>query len=96
MRCLIFFSLAADFSPQVCSYHVDRVLCGNRNDSTVRICLAESFAEKKENRADTQSCSVTAKDLAKKLQKRGIDTVKFEGSPRYHGRVKAFIEVCTG
>lgn len=52
---------------------------------------AESF-QKKFNRADKEACVVVAKDFSQKLQAAGVSTVQLAGAPKYHGRVKAFIE----
>jgi hypothetical protein len=48
------------------------------------------------NKADTESCVAVAKNFAQQLQKQGVSRVQIDGAPRYHGRVKAFIEVRIG
>ena len=48
--------------------------------------------QKKMNKADTEACVVVAQLFSKKLKKAGVSAVELDGAPKFHGRVKAFVE----
>lgn len=48
--------------------------------------------KEKMNKADTEACTAVAKDLSKQLQAAGVSQVQLDGAPKYHGRIKTFID----